>query len=281
MNKFFSLLFLLLPFFYKAQIKVDTLRLYYAVNEISSEANDLRVDSLVTAIGGKFIKIKVTGYADFLHTPAYNQALSIKRAEHIKNILVKKIPPVQLNSISSKGLGEKKSKDDGNKEGQASQRKVEVIVEPFVIVDAYPQSNASEQQPVEAKKNIEDLGTGETLAIEGLNFEPGKHFLKYSSIPVLNKLLTTLQKNPRLKIEIQGHICCVDGEEDGMDADTHQKNLSLARAKAIYDFLVAKGIDADRLTYKGYGRSKPKVFPEKTEADEQMNRRVEIMVLEK
>jgi outer membrane protein OmpA-like peptidoglycan-associated protein len=48
----------------------------------------------------------------------------------------------------------------------------------------------------------------------------------------------------------------------------------------VNDYLVKNGIDASRLTYKGYGHSRPKVSPEKSPADEQMNRRVEILVLD-
>jgi outer membrane protein OmpA-like peptidoglycan-associated protein len=66
-----------------------------------------------------------------------------------------------------------------------------------------------------------------------------------------------------------------------MDTDTHEKKLSLNRARTVYNFLVKNGIDPERLTYKGYGRSHPKISPEMTEADEQANRRVEIKILEK
>jgi outer membrane protein OmpA-like peptidoglycan-associated protein len=53
----------------------------------------------------------------------------------------------------------------------------------------------------------------------------------------------------------------------------------VARAKAVYDFLVSKGIAAERLSYKGFGFTRPKIFPEETEADRVQNRRVEIRVV--
>jgi outer membrane protein OmpA-like peptidoglycan-associated protein len=52
------------------------------------------------------------------------------------------------------------------------------------------------------------------------------------------------------------------------------------RAKAVYDFLVKKGIDAKRLTYKGFGSSK-KLVEEVTEIDRITNRRVEIKIVNK
>ena len=99
----------------------------------------------------------------------------------------------------------------------------------------------------------------------------------------LQKLLKTLKDNPKLKVEIQGHVCCTNNGEDGVDADydTREPKLSENRAKAIYEYLIDKGIAKSRLTYKGYGRSKPKEPIEDTPEKEQANRRVEILILEK
>ena len=135
--------------------------------------------------------------------------------------------------------------------------------------------------PPQAKKKIEELNKGESVAIEGLSFVPGRHLILESAVPVLQKLLKTMKDNPKLKIEIQGHVCCTDGPEDGLDYDTREKNLSEARAKAIYDYLLAKGISDKRLSYKGFGHSKPKELIEDTPTKEQTNRRVEIMIIEK
>jgi outer membrane protein OmpA-like peptidoglycan-associated protein len=99
-------------------------------------------------------------------------------------------------------------------------------------------------------------------------------------MPVLVKLVETLKKETNLRIEIQGHVCCFDGNDDGFDYDNLDHQLSVNRAKAVYDYLIKNGIEASRLTYKGYGYSDPKVFPEITPQDEQMNRRVEVKVLD-
>ena len=93
--------------------------------------------------------------------------------------------------------------------------------------------------------------------------------------------LQTLKANPKLKVEIQGHVCCTENGEDGIDLDTREKKLSENRAKAVYEYLIAKGIDKARLSYKGYGRTNPKEVVEDTPQKEQANRRVEILVIEK
>ncbi len=74
---------------------------------------------------------------------------------------------------------------------------------------------------------------------------------------------------PDLDIEIHGHVCCGD-----------DMPLSIARAKAVYDYLAENEVDASRISYKGFSNNKPLV-QEVDEATEQRNRRVEIMVLNK
>jgi len=124
------------------------------------------------------------------------------------------------------------------------------------------------------------LKKGESLAVEGLLFMPGRHVPLESSHRVIAQLVETLKEHADLKIEIQGHICCYDGDTDGYDHDTRDHKLSENRAKIVYNYLIKYGIDEDRLTHKGYGHKYPKIFPEQTPYDEQMNRRVEIKIVE-
>jgi outer membrane protein OmpA-like peptidoglycan-associated protein len=72
----------------------------------------------------------------------------------------------------------------------------------------------------------------------------------------------------------------LNSTEDGLDADTGQKNLSVMRAKYVFDSLVRSGIHPDRLSYKGFGGSIPLV-EEVDEHTRQMNRRVEILIVAK
>lgn len=87
----------------------------------------------------------------------------------------------------------------------------------------------------------------------------------------LYELLLVLQSNPQLKIEIQGHLCCMP--VDRLD-------LSTQRAKAVYNFLVSNQIYPARLSYKGFGSSQPLFpLPEKNEEQRAANRRVEILIV--
>ena len=93
-----------------------------------------------------------------------------------------------------------------------------------------------------------------------------------ASRPKMFELLSVLRLNPKLKIEIQGNLCC---------QPVDRLNLSTERAKAIYNFLVYYKVDKNRLSYKGFGSSNP-IFalPEKSEEERAANRRVEILILD-
>ena len=120
-------------------------------------------------------------------------------------------------------------------------------------------------QVTEAKK-------GEMLKIDNLNFRINTFIVMPESRGKMYELLLVLQSNPNLKIDIQGHLCCMP--VDRLD-------LSTQRAKAIRGFLVANGIDKSQLSYQGFGSSKP-IFPipEKDETERAANRRVEILIVE-
>lgn len=267
-----------------SQKKADTLRLYFAINETESHANFLRLDSAVKKLT-KNVDVGVFGFADFLSNDDYNLALSQKRADMVKQYLLSK-KSSYINVYACEGKGEKLSKDNSSPEGEPKLRRVDIYFEPVVtlsVAEKFLETPKEELKPEPKstnKKNIEELDKGESMAVEGLSFVPGRHLILKSAVPVVQKLLKTLTDNPTIKIEIQGHVCCTAGE-DGLDYDTKKMNLSEARAKAIYDYLVAKGISSDRLSYKGFGHSRPKEIIEDTPEKEQANRRVEIMIVEK
>lgn len=121
-------------------------------------------------------------------------------------------------------------------------------------------------------KAIDEAKPGEKLKLENLNFVVNTFIVTKNSRPQMFELLAVLRSNLKLKIEIQGNLCC---------QPIDRLNLSTERAKAIYNFLVFNKIDKNRLSYKGFGSSNP-IFPlpEKSEEERAANRRVEILILE-
>jgi len=117
-----------------------------------------------------------------------------------------------------------------------------------------------------AKEKITQL-----LQVENIEFETAKGSLTPKGKETVDKLAVILQQYPTIKAEIAGHT-----DSDG-SAEFNQK-LSQARVETVKGRLIARGINAGRLTAKGYGESKPLV-PNTTDANKQKNRRVEINIL--
>lgn len=119
-------------------------------------------------------------------------------------------------------------------------------------------------QPIEAQAGI---------VLRNLFFETAKYDIKPESEVELDKVVQFLQDNPTVKIQLEGHT------DNAGNAADNQK-LSTARAYAVVNYLVMKGIKANRLLAKGFGAAKP-VADNSTENGRAQNRRTELRVVEK
>lgn len=111
-----------------------------------------------------------------------------------------------------------------------------------------------------------------TFVLDNVEFDFGKATLRPASYKTLDELADFLQRKSDEKIEIGGHT-------DNIGSEAKNKILSLERAKSIVSYLVAKGIDQERLTAKGYGSMEP-IEENTTEPGRQKNRRSEVKILE-
>lgn len=112
---------------------------------------------------------------------------------------------------------------------------------------------------------------GQTMVLRNIQFELDKSVLLPSSFNSLDSLVMFLEENPSMHIEIGGHT-------DNSGSDEHNLELSDDRAKSVGQYLLEHGIDADRFETKGYGSSVP-LKPNDSEANRELNRRVEIKIL--
>lgn len=120
---------------------------------------------------------------------------------------------------------------------------------------------------------MQPIDTGSAIDLKNVFFETAKFDLKPESKSELDKLIAFLNANKSMRGELCGHTDNVGDKKTNL-------TLSLNRAKAVYDYLVVGGIDAKRLTYKGFGDTRPKV---KNDSDENrsINRRTEFKVIGK
>ena len=120
--------------------------------------------------------------------------------------------------------------------------------------------------------SIDTTPINSTFTLSNLLFIDGKDTLLPKSLPVLKELVAAMNKNARLSIRLEGHVCCGAKDAAGID-------LSKRRAAAVADFLQAEGIAASRLQTEGFGFLRPLYFPEKNAEDKAANRRVEVRIV--
>jgi len=125
---------------------------------------------------------------------------------------------------------------------------------------------------------LERIQPGKVFPISNLFFVSSKAVLLPKSVPELPKVLRFLEANPRLRVEIAGHMNAPF--EPPVPKTSWEYDLSRRRAKLIYDYLTDHGISPFRLQYQGYGNWEMR-YPRATTAPEfAQNRRVELRVLE-
>ncbi len=109
-----------------------------------------------------------------------------------------------------------------------------------------------------------------TVTLKNIRFESNSYALLPVSLIELDKLLQLMQDNSHMKVEISGHTDNIGNENDN-------QVLSEKRAQAVADYLISKGIAANRLTWKGYGETKP-IASNETETGRAQNRRTTFTV---
>jgi len=125
-------------------------------------------------------------------------------------------------------------------------------------------------KPFTLNIDLEKIAAGKSVVIENVFFDTDESVLKPESYTELQILVEFLNKNPTIKVEIGGHT-------DNTGQKSRNLTLSNARAKAVFEYLVSKGIAADRLTHKGYADEAP-IADNNTEEGRSKNRRTEFKV---
>lgn len=132
--------------------------------------------------------------------------------------------------------------------------------------------NYTSMEPFMLDIKLQKLRPGAQIVLQNVFFETAKADLKPESKIELNKLVDLLKANPEKKVEIGGHT-------DNVGADAANQVLSDNRAKAVVDYLIQKGIPAEKLVAKGYGETTP-LDTNDTEEGRAKNRRTEFKILE-
>ncbi|GHM98519.1 hypothetical protein WSM22_00090 [Cytophagales bacterium WSM2-2] len=131
----------------------------------------------------------------------------------------------------------------------------------------------SDHQEIETAIFMQEVEVGSKVVMKNIFFSIGKAELRDESVSELERILDLMQRNPGMKLQINGHT------DSSGDADTN-KSLSLRRAENVMSYLVGKGITPERLKAVGYGEERPIVSNDDETGGREINRRTEIEVIE-
>ena len=279
---------LFLLFFVCKSFAQEHFTIYFDNNKFAlSKKEQAKFDKWISA-NKKSKILSITGSTDEVGSTGYNDTLSQKRVDFVYSKIKDKVKIREdFKSIS---LGEK----GATATNKALNRKAtihyllekdlakenEIIgIKPKEIIPTQPEEiipieeeamHFPENASLEEKILLSKKGT--LIRLKDINFYLNTFAVVPQSKNAIDELVNVMAKFPKLKIEIQGHICCVQKDV---------RSLSMDRAKQIRRILVSEGIEQERIKVKGFGTSKPKfAIPEQNEEQAAQNRRVEIMILE-
>tara|TARA_B110000879_G_scaffold169857_1_gene220018 strand:+ start:1522 stop:2361 length:840 start_codon:yes stop_codon:yes gene_type:complete len=226
----------------------------YNVPEIETNRLVLFVQSLKDI---KIERISIYGFTDDRGTDNYNLNLSQNRAEAIKQIFSRfGVDDNLISNVDGKGevLLRIVSSENLNII-RGLNRKVEINIEyrnPTEVVE-----NPKKEEDTTIDLLMNDLSVGDKITLEDILFKTGYSKLEKESMEVLEGIAASLIKRKNIYFTIQGHVCCTNNNRDAIDKKTGKRNLSMARAKYIYNYLVKKGVKRSRMKYVGLRNKYP------------------------
>jgi outer membrane protein OmpA-like peptidoglycan-associated protein len=198
-----------------------------------SEADAAVLDGIVRQLkADPVLKLQISGHSDAAESDPTNtgpSGLSFARAMAVRRYLVSH--GIAESRLLTRAVGSAEPRGDHAANRRVDFAKVTIKVNPLggrvVITDT----------------DVEIL--------DPVAFDGGSVTINPKSFPALDAVVATLQGNPTIQlVEVQSHV-----DERGDDAANLR--LTQARAKVIRNYLIAKGVDANRLTAEGYGETQP------------------------
>jgi len=135
---------------------------------------------------------------------------------------------------------------------------------------------ANPVQTFELEIVLDQIFRNKEIVLENIYYDYDKWDIRPDAEPTLNRLAEVLRQNATIRIQLGSHTDC-------RGTDSYNQNLSQRRAESAVNYLISKGIDAGRLSAKGYGESQPAALcscTSCTEAEHQTNRRTTFKVVE-
>jgi outer membrane protein OmpA-like peptidoglycan-associated protein len=286
--------------------RVERVHVHFTKNsfELSEEATD-QLHALLLANSCCIVeKVDIEGHCDQQGSNAFNLELSKLRALEVYDYLTRLFPDRGDYEIRYVGEEHPVSLEDDD-----PNRCVLVTVyllerdyldeSPKELAEFFPEEFFPSEKPVEAKKATpenrpkstyipEHIEKDAVFQIENIYFYGNSSIYTSKSDESLNELLSFMLYYPDVKIRLEGHVNGKMGSRYLKKAGksnpekrvyANGKELSLARAESIRDYLVQEGVDPDRIECLGKGGSDRLYKKPKNQKEHEANRRIEVIIL--
>jgi len=166
----------------------------------------------------------------------------IRAKVQLKNMKTKTIKEIQVDTSTGKYVAAVLFNND---------QVLTVKKEGYVYSSRYLSvEDTSLEQPKTVNLKVKEIKVGQEYEIEDINFATNSYELNDDAKKIIDEFFEFLSENKNISVEIQGHTDNVGQVDDNLSLSDH-------RAHSVYQYLIEKGIAAERLSYKGYGESRP------------------------
>ena len=271
MKRFLSILFFVFSCFTFGQEEEEVHSIFFEFDKFNLKTE--QADAVVTFVSkidtSRIESVQIFGYCDDRGKDAYNYTLSTNRANTVKNKLIERGIKSKI-IITLEGKGRIMLDEDMQTnlpEARSKNRRVDVVVnfKPIVIEDL--------KIPGVYSTIKKDRIVGDRIYLDHVLFERGSSQLTYKAKKELDRIALELHKYKNIHFEIQGHVCCTPTfQKEAVDRDTKKRELSINRAKRVYNYFLMKRISKTRMTFKGYGNT------QSLKKGSTLDRRVELLI---
>lgn len=150
---------------------------------------------------------------------------------------------------------------------------VQIIAQGFMAYSQELDLSHSHAKMLEQDFKLKPIEEGAIVKLKNVLFEVGTTKLLKESFPELDEVIDFLKRNPKVRIELQGHT-------DNQGSALNDLELSQQRVDKIKSYLVSQGIKSNRVSGKGFGNTRP-IASNNTEEERKLNRRVEFVIVKK
>jgi outer membrane protein OmpA-like peptidoglycan-associated protein len=282
MIRVFYILFLILSVSVNALSQTKVKSFYFVTNQVEPTLYSQNQFAFFKAsfVKGDIQIQEINAFTDSTESRKSNDSLALKRLNYFANQL-SLIPSINQKTyaldrpyVLESSINHRRVDIFYTISKQAKIRLGEIAVtengqiEPMSGIDTISNEHLINDPEIVLPSNIigfENSLRSLTPLVLDIQFVEGKSKLMESSQKEVKKLADYLKENPKVKAQIRGHVCC-----------GNNMAISKMRAKTVYKRLIKLGVKKDRLSYVGKSNLEPIVFPEKTNADRQKNRRVDV-----